>query len=133
MKKYETLKHISDLKIRSYGRTLPEVFSHMVLGMFESCRPHLTKKKVNRKIKIKSADRESLLLNFLSEVLALSDINQEIYRMVRFDQFGENYLEAELKGYKIESKELEIKAATWHNLKIEKKNNTWQATVLFDI
>jgi len=132
-KKYEILEHPADLKIRSYGKDIAKVFSNMLLGMFESCRPEMTKEKKSREIKIKSEDRESLLVNFLSEALSLADINKEVYLKAKFNQLKDNYLEAKLEGYKIESKELEIKAVTWHGLKIEKKNDVWQAIVLFDI
>ena len=132
-KKYEILEHPADLKIRSYGKEIAEVFSNMLEGMFKSCRPEMTKEKVSREIKIESPDRESLLVNFLSEALSLADINKEVYLKARFNQLKDNYLEAKLEGYKIKSKELEIKAVTWHDLKIENKNDVWQATVLFDI
>jgi len=133
MTKYEILEHPADLKIRSYGKEMAEVFSNMLAGMSKSCRPELTKEKVNREIKIESPDRESLLVNFLSEALSLADINKEVYLKVKFNQLKDNYLEVKLEGYKIKSKELEIKAVTWHDLKIEKKDNLLEATVLFDI
>jgi len=133
MTKYEILEHLADLKIRSYGKEMAEVFSNMLAGMSKSCRSELTKEKVNREIKIESPDRESLLVNFLSEALSLADINKEVYLKVKFNQLKDNYLEVKLEGYKIKSKELEIKAVTWHDLKIEKKDNLLEATVLFDI
>jgi len=101
--------------------------------MFKSCRPEMTKEKVSREIKIESLDRESLLVNFLSEALTLSDINEEVYLKVKFDKLTDKYLKAKLEGYKIKSRELEIKAVTWHNLKIEKKGDHLEAIVLFDI
>ena len=133
MTKYEILEHPADLKIRSYGKEMAEVFSNMLAGMSKSCRSELTKEKVNREIKIEAPDRESLLVNFLSEALSLADINKEVYLKAKFNQLKDNYLEAKLEGYKIKSKELEIKAVTWHDLKIEKKDNLLEATVLFDI
>jgi len=84
-KKYEILEHPADLKIRSYGKKMDEIFSNMIEGMFKSCRPEMTKEKVSREIKIESLDRESLLVNFLSEALTLSDINEEVYLKVKFD------------------------------------------------
>jgi len=132
-KKYEILEHPADLKIRSYGKKMDEIFSNMIEGMFKSCRPEMTKEKVSREIKIEYLDRESLLVNFLSEALTLSDINEEVYLKVKFDKLTDKYLKAKLEGYKIKSRELEIKAVTWHNLKIEKKGDHLEAIVLFDI
>jgi len=130
---YEVLAHPADLKIRAFGKNLAEVFSNLLEGMFKSCRPELIDEKVIRKIKIKAREYESLLVNFLSEALSLSDINNEVYFKAKFNEFTDKYLQGEIKGYKIKSLELGIKGVTWHDLKIEKKNSYWQATVLFDI
>ena len=133
MKKYEVLEHPADLKIVSYGKNLDEVFSHMLFGMFKSCRPVLTSEKVKRKIILNAENKESLLVNFLSEALSLSDINDEVYFEAKFDKLTEKCLEGEIKGFKIESLGLEIKAVTWHDLRFEKKNDFLEAVVLFDI
>ena len=132
-KKYEVLEHPADLKIVSYGKSLGDVFSNMLEGMFKSCRPKLTSEEVVRKITLSSEDKESLLINFLSEALSLSDINDEVYFGAKFNKLTEKYLEGEIKGFKVKSLGLEIKAATWHDLKLEKKKDLIEATVLFDI
>jgi len=132
---YEILDHPADLKIRAYGDNLPELFLNMFKGMFESCRPIIEDKSpiITRKIEIKASDLESLLINFLSEALYLSDVNNETYFKVNFKKLDKGGLMAEIKGRKVKKINLEIKAVTWHDLKIDKKDNLWQATVLFDI
>jgi SHS2 domain-containing protein len=44
-------------------------------------------------------------------------------------------IEALIRGDKIENQKIEreIKAVTYHNLEIVKKNNKWEAKVLFDL
>jgi len=134
-KKYEILNHPADLKIRAYGKDLAEVFSNMLKGMFETCHPIIEKKDyfIKRKVNLEANDKESLLVNFLSEVLYLSDINNETYFGVEFKKINEKKLIGEIKGRKVKGFNLEIKAVTWHDLEIKKRNNLWQATVLFDI
>ncbi|MBI5071823.1 archease [Candidatus Falkowbacteria bacterium] len=142
MKKYEILEHTTDLKIRAFGKTKEELFLNMLKGMFESVKPKilttpspsLKRRGIRtRKINIKSADEQSLLVDFLSEALTLSDINNEAYFEVEFEKLTETELEAEIFGAPVKSFSTEIKAVTYHGLEIKKTDGGWEATVLFDI
>ena len=130
---YEILEHPADLKIRAYGKDLPELFSNTLKGMFGSCRPKMTNENVVREIQIKADSLENLLVDFLSEALYLSDINNEIYLDADFQILTDKELKAKIKGQKVAGLDIEIKAVTWHDLEIKKEGEQWQATVLFDI
>ena len=134
MKKYEILEHKADLKIRAFGRTKEELFSNILLGMAESQKATILPQEVKRDFRIKSPDLPSLLVDFLSEVLYLSQVNKEVYKEVKFKEFTDNEIKGELIGQKVESFGEDIKAVTYHDLDIHQENNgVWQATVLFDI
>ena len=166
---YEILEHTADLKIKAFGKNLPELFSNALKGMFGEVKSQKSKVgqitnkayerevksqklkvgqitnkayerevksqklKVERKVKIKSSDLESLLVDFLSEALYLSDINNEAYFEAKFDKFTKTELSGAIKGVKIKGFREEIKAVTYHGLKIEKVDGHWEAIVLFDI
>ena len=91
------------------------------------------RKKVSRKIKIKSADEQSLLVDFLSEALAESDINNEAYFEAEFKKLTGAELVGKIFGSRVLSFSTEIKAVTYHGLEIKKVSDGWEATVLFDI
>jgi len=135
MLKFEILDHPSDLKIKIFGKGKKELFENAVFAMGECLRPEIEipEKNTKSKIKIKSADLFSLLVDFLSEVLYRAQVNKEIYYKVKFDKISDTELKAELFGEKVKRFGLEIKGVTYHNLNIEKKNSQWQAVVLFDI
>jgi len=134
MKNYEILEHKADLKIRASGKTREELFLNMMLGMEESMKPETGKEKITRKIKIKSLDTPSLLVDFLSEVLYLIQINKEIYKDIKFQKLTDKEVEGELTALKAERFGEDIKAVTHHDLDIhQNQNKTWEATVLFDI
>ena len=134
MKEYEILEHTTDLKIRAFGKTKEELFSNLLKGIFLAARPEI-KDKIEKikKVKIRSIDEQGLLVDFLSEALTLSDINNEAYFEVRFKKLTETELEAEILGQSIKKFGLEIKAVTYHGLEIKKVRGLWEATVLFDI
>ncbi len=86
-----------------------------------------------REVKIKSTDEQSLLVDFLSEALTLSDINNEAYFEVEFQKITRTEIEAKIFGQLIEKIGVEIKAVTYHGAEIKKIKDGWEATVLFDI
>ncbi len=132
--KHQILEHKADLKIRAFGRTKKELFLNMLLGMAENQKAEKLKTKVKRQIKIKSLDLAALLVDFLSEALYLSQVNQEVYDSVKFSKFADTELAGELIGQKVERFDEDIKAVTYHNLEIKQtKDGGWQAIILFDI
>jgi len=136
VKKYEILEHKADLKIRAFGKTKEELFLNMMIGMSDNMNPEVQKleEKIKREIKISSQDLSALLIDFLSEVLYLTQTNKEIYTKVKFTKFLDTELEGELTGQKVERFGEDIKAVTYHGLDIhQRKDGTWEATALFDI
>jgi len=134
-KKYEILEHKADLKIKAFGKTKEELFKNMLLGMTENQKPEIkSKEKTKREIKIKSLDLSALLVDFLNEVLYLSQVNKEAYLDFKFKKFKDDELEGELIGQKVDKFKEDIKAATFHNLEVKQtKNKNWKGVVLFDI
>ena len=136
MKNYEILEHKADLKIRAFGKDKPELFSNALGGMSESMKAEVKKpeKKFKREIKIKSADLPSLLVDFLSEALYLSQVQKEVFSDIIIKKFTDKELEGVITGQKIERFGEDIKAVTYHQLEVKQnKDGSWQATILFDI
>jgi SHS2 domain-containing protein len=145
MKRYEALPHTADLKIRVYGNDLKELFVNAVYGMFESLHPKgivppsgvegpRDVSPREREIEVRSHDLESLLVDFLSEALYCSDVYKEAYIDVKIKGMGDFYIKGTLVGYSVEEfGEGEIKAVTYHELKVEKRDGVWVAEILFDV
>ena len=134
--KFKILEHTADLKLRVFGKTKQELFKNVMLGMFESARVKAKEEetKIEREIKIESADILFLLVDFLSEVLYLSEVNNEVYWQIRFEEFSDTRLKGKIIGGKIRQRGLIIKGVTYHNLEIsQSKKGLWQVVILFDI
>jgi SHS2 domain-containing protein len=145
-KGYELVPHTADLKIYAYGTTFEELFSNALMGMFASIKPkssHITYKDdelmvnkytVEHQVVTRSIDRETLLIDFLSDCLYLSDIHDEAYFNAKFKILEETELDATIYGVSIEGFEVvEIKAVTYHDLAFENIDGIWRATIVFDI
>lgn len=135
---YETLEHTADIKIKVFGKTLEELFENAVLAMasilYKNLKLTTKNLKLTKTLITKSADREVLLVDFLNNILGESQINQAVYPEVKFQEFSDRKLKAEIVGYPIERFDEDIKAATYHDLSIcQNENGIWEATILFDV
>ncbi len=145
-KDYEVAEHTADLKLYAYGTTIEELFTNALKGMFSCIRPQgnaihyihsepvVTKFEVEHPIMVHSQNQEELLIDFLSECLYLSDTRNEAYFDARFTLLSETEVQGIIFGVSITGfEESEIKAVTYHDLILEKVENIWQATIVFDI
>lgn len=134
MKKYEILEHKADLKIKVFGRTKEELFENALLAMSNNQKAENLGPETKREIKVNSLDLNSLLVDFLSEALYLSQVNKEIYNNIKFKKFSDIGIKGTLFGQKVERFGEDIKAVTYHNLNIlQREDGIWEAIVLFDI
>lgn len=144
---FEIIPHTADLKIHVYGKTLEELFANSLIGMFQATRPiapecrydeherlvcpHLP---ISRDIGVNSPDLGSLLVDFLSHALYLSDVHNEAYLRVTIDSLEKTRIIAHVHGIEIKGfDESEIKAVTYHDLNIVQKDGIWQTDIVFDI
>jgi len=145
-KDFEILPHTADIKIKVYGKTLEELFCNAVIGMFQAIVPKIpgciTKHgrvvcdnfPERRTIHIETVDIEALLVDFLSEALYLSDVNDEAYLWVEISDLSHTKIDATLYGKKVDGFEVvEIKAVTYHEMEVKNVDGVWQTNIVFDI
>jgi len=144
-KDFQIIPHTADLQLHVEGRTLQDLFRNALVGMFRSIKPEAPECEYKnnvlvcsvlsckRSVDVKSYDKESLLVDFLSEALYFSDLLDEAYLDVKISKFDDYQIVAELYGVKVKGFENEIKAVTYHDLHIEQKDDKWQVDIVFDI
>ena len=136
-KNFEILDHTADTGIIAYGMDLKQAFGNAASGMF-SIITDLTSIEINqvRRIDINAQDRDSLLVNWLNELIYLFDVENLIFSKFDIIHLDENVLSAIAYGEKVDLSRHEIrtgiKAATYHMLKID-ENDICRVQVLFDI
>lgn len=132
--KYEFLEHTADIKIKVHGKTLNEIFENSALAFsfYLSGERKIENKKL-KVINISGTDTNSLLYNFLDELIYLTDAENFVVSMAKVTLRGNN-LQAELSGdeadkYKIQ----QIKAATYAEMEIKKNSLGWEALFVLDV
>ena len=141
-KRYEYLEHTADIKFIAYGKTPEEVFENAALAMFNVIiDTEKVSDKTEREISLKSPDLESLLVDWLSEILCLFEVEETVFRKFTVESIkeenGEYSISARASGEKYYPEshpfETEIKAVTYNQLEIRKVTDGWQARVVVDI
>jgi SHS2 domain-containing protein len=133
VKKFEFLEHPSELKIRSFGKGLPDVFVNSALAMMEFLFGKVPKSKIQyERLEVNANNLESLLVDWLAEILYLSNSKKRIYQNYKVLEFSDRKIIADVGSQKALAKD-DIKAVTYHELSISKQNGLWQATVVYDI
>ncbi len=143
--KFSVLVHTADLKIRVTGSSLEELFKNALIAMFQSIKPEapgcknqnglLMCPELPQKhlVEVQSSDKESLLIDFLSEALYLSDVHGEAYLDAQIHTFAQTEIMATLRGVKVTGFTTEIKAVTYHDVHIVNQNDVWSVDIVFDI
>ena len=132
-KGFQEITHTADLAMQVWGVDLFVLFARAALGMLEIMGITMGGKKVfTKKIDLQEDDLESLLVTFLSLILEEVEKNQIVYNDYNI-QIKENTLSGSICGYCLKSMKREIKAVTFHDLKIVHAEKFYQTTLVFDI
>jgi SHS2 domain-containing protein len=132
---FDLLEHSGDVKLRARGQTLEQVFVTAAQGMMAflfgdeiaKARPEQTDV-----IRVEAADREALLVDWLSELLYRATSQYRAYVDFRICEMGERSLAATAGVVSAEAID-DVKAVTHHDLSIRKQDDAWEAIVVFDI
>ncbi len=130
---FKFLKHTADIKIYVEGNSLEEIFKESVEAINSFLKPKIKKNALSKNIEIilPKNKQPELLIDFLSEVLAKVYIEKLIF-VVKEIFINEN-LWVKLEGKEFVSLKKEIKAVTYHQAKLEKKNGKYIAEFIVDI
>jgi SHS2 domain-containing protein len=134
---FKEFDHSGDIGIEARGGSKTELIEHLSLGLFSlMCRSRV-ETDVERRIAASSESEEGLIVAWLSEIISAADVHGEIYGMVRVDKLEPDRLEGVIGGerYDPDKHELrfEVKAATYHGLKVERSGGRYGARVIFDL
>ncbi len=131
--KYEFLEHTADLKIKVYGKNLEEIITNSLLALKSFLKPKLTKEKIEKEIEIENQNQVILLIDFLSEILAQTYIEKAIFTKFEKKILEETKIKGKILGFKFQSLTKDIKAITYHQVKLEKINKKFVFEFIVDI
>ncbi len=137
MTRFEIIDHTADVGIVAYGSDLKEAFANTAYGMFSLIAElEGVGEGFCREIDLQAPDQETLLVDWLNELLYIFDVDHVILSRFDITDLNQKRLRANVYGEQIDTLRHQlkgaVKAATYHSLKIE-KGNGFRVQVILDV
>ncbi len=132
---FEEVEHTADWALRVRGRDLRELLVNAARGMSHLLvsDPAAIPTDVERRFEMDAFDAEGLLVEWLSELAYWAEAEMLVFREFDLPQVTPTHLQAIVRGGHAPDLQKQIKAVTYHNLKIVETDDGLEATVVFDV
>jgi SHS2 domain-containing protein len=137
-KRFEVTDHTADIGITAYGGSLDELMANAAAGMVSLVvDPSTVGDDVIKTIELQDSDSVALLVKWLNELLYEFEVGHVLFSAFNVFVGPQNRLTAICSGENYDPARhritREVKAATYHNLNIEKGKDGYRASIIFDI
>jgi SHS2 domain-containing protein len=138
MKRFEILDHTADIGIIVHGENLKALFENAGEAFFHLITDlRKVRRRIERRINIRGESLDRLMVDWLSELLYLHDVENLLFKGFKVDSVGEDGLKAIVKGEPFQDGvhviKTEVKAVTYHQIEVRQKNGRWRAQVILDL
>lgn len=139
---YTILEHTADKGIEAICPTLESLFEVAAEGLFAlMIEPSETPASHTETIEVHAHDLEGLMIRWLNELLYHFEVHHRLFHQfeaLELKQGETCLLRAAVRGTVVEPVEIEwrgapVKAATYHQLKIEPRVNAWYLRYYVDV
>ena len=136
-KDFELIDHTADVGVIAYGADISQAFANAARALFSLITELDDVAEVlHRDIEVTASDQESLLVEWLNELIYLFDTEHILFKRFDITKLNHTQLKARNYGEKVDKSKHKlktgVKAATYHILKVNKGDGC-QIQVLFDI
>jgi SHS2 domain-containing protein len=130
---FQEIEHTADWEIKVWAPDLTSLLASAAQGMYQLSNTVLAEgPRVVRDFEICFDDRESLLVDFLSELLFLGEQQEVAFDDYLFE-LRDKVIKVQAWGAPIDHQAKEIKAVTYHGIKIQEKEKSLEVNIVFDV
>jgi len=138
MKRYEVIDHTADIGLVVYGEDLPSLFENAGEGFFDLITDLETvNPRIQRRIELRGETLERLMVDWLTGLLYLHDVELLLFKEFRVEYAGEDGLKAVVRGEPFQEGmhviKTEVKAVTYHQIEVRKEESGWRARIILDL
>ncbi|MCX5801575.1 MAG: archease [Candidatus Eisenbacteria bacterium] len=135
---YELIDHTADLGMIVRGQNLERLFENAGLALFDLLtKVTLVRPDSKWSISLRAENLEALLVEWLRELLYLFYGKKRLLCAFETDELTKTSLEVTCWGERYDPGRhtliTEIKAVTYHELAITRKDSGWSAQIIFDV
>lgn len=137
-KECQTINHTADIGLAASADSLGELFEALAEGLADViCDRSQVTPKLTQAVEVRSEDVEALAIDFLSRVLGVIQADHFLPAAVQVTEIDEHAVRGELRGepYAPGRHELktEVKAVTYHQLRVAREGDKWVGRVILDL
>jgi SHS2 domain-containing protein len=138
MKRFEILDHTADIGLVIYGENLKALFENAGEAFFRLITDlRKVRRRVERRINIGRESLDRLMVDWLSELLYLHDVENLLFKGFKVESVGKDGLKAIVKGEPFREGvhviKTEVKAVTYHRIEVRQEKGGWRAQVILDL
>lgn len=132
------IDHTADVGIEVTAPNERLLFERAAIGMFTILvSADEVRSDVEMRVSVEAPDRDALLVRWLSELNYVHQVDGFVLAAVEIEAIEESHLIARASGETYDPArhviECEIKAVTFHDMKITHDRNGWRVQVIFDM
>jgi len=137
-KRFEIFDHTADIGVIVYGENLKALFENAGEAFFRLITDvRKVRYRVEKRIEIGGETLDRLMVDWLSELLYLHDVESLLFRGFKVESVGEGGLKAVVKGEPFQQGvhviKTEVKAVTYHRMEVRQENGRWRVQIIFDL
>jgi len=137
-KRFEIFDHTADIGVIVYGENLKALFENAGEAFFRLITDvRKVRYRVEKRIEIGGETLDRLMVDWLSELLYLHDVENLLFRGFKVESVGEGGLKAVVKGEPFQQGvhvvKTEVKAVTYHRMEVRQENGRWRVQIIFDL
>jgi SHS2 domain-containing protein len=138
MKRFEVLDHTADIGLIVYGEDLKSLFENAGKAFFHLITDlKKVRLRTEKRIEIRKESLERLMVDWLTELLYLHEVENLLFKEFKVESAGEEGLSARVKGEAFQEGvhviKTGVKAVTYHQIKVRKEKEGWKAQIIFDL
>lgn len=135
---YRPVSHTADVGFKLWGQSLADIFVQGAKALYSlmADRRRLRRRQAVE-VAVSAPDQEALLVDWLNYLLYLYDAQGFLARQIDILNIGPTGLKARLWGEELDLQrhvvKTGVKAATYHQLAIRRRDGGWEARIIFDL
>lgn len=131
---FKEIQHTADAALTVWAENLNELFKNSLKGMYQliGISSNFTPGNEAKHVVLQADDSESLLVSFLSECLFFV-LNKRLFLLPEELDIKDGILNCKMQVFSINKINKEIKAVTFHNLRVTHNKKGYKVTIVFDI
>jgi SHS2 domain-containing protein len=133
---FRFLEHTADVQIECRAPTLAPLLEVAAQALYAvTLRRCDDQADITRTVNLQAGSREELLVNWLNELIFLLDTEGFVATAITFERATGRFVSAHLRGYtgSADDREMEVKAATYHDIEITRTKEGLVARFVLDL